>query len=345
MNLFAQKLIHWYHNNSRNLPWRNTTDPYLIWISEIILQQTKVNQGYNYYLRFIERFPDLKSLAAASEDEVLKYWQGLGYYSRARNLHQAAINTKGIFPTTYQDILAMKGVGPYTAAAISSIAYNQAIAVVDGNVFRVLSRYLNIDTPIDTTEGKKLFTDMAQEMLDKANPAIYNQAIMDFGALQCTPTNPACITCPIANSCIAYNTNKVKLLPIKKNHISTQNRYFNYFYIKHKEKILIYKRVGNDIWKNLYELPLVETTGNNNLDSIIASKDFQKLFSNINSPTIRIISKVKHVLTHRIIYATFYEMNIQGTLSFPDNYNFISIKQWKDYAMPQLIYRFLTENL
>ena len=203
MNNFGRILIEWYQNNRRDLPWRRTKNPYLIWISEIILQQTRVAQGYDYYQRFVKRFPDVFSLADADEDEVMKYWQGLGYYSRARNLHAAArsMAEAGGFPKTYKEVLALKGVGEYTAAAICSFAYGMPYAVVDGNVYRVLSRWLGIETPIDSTEGKRIFAEVAAELLDKAQPGLYNQAIMDFGALQCTPVSPNCMFCPFIDTC------------------------------------------------------------------------------------------------------------------------------------------------
>lgn len=225
MNIFSGTLLDWYAENKRDLPWRNTTDPYLIWISEIILQQTRVAQGYEYFLRFIKRFPDVVSLAAASEDEVMKYWQGLGYYSRARNLHAAAKSMKGTFPKTYAEVRALKGVGDYTAAAICSFAYDMPYAAVDGNVYRVLSRYFGIDVPIDSTEGKKTFTALAGEVLDKSRPADYNQAIMDFGAVQCTPQSPNCLFCPLSGSCRALSEGKVQQLPVKQHRTKTTNRY------------------------------------------------------------------------------------------------------------------------
>ena len=217
MSEFADKLIVWYEDNKRDLPWRDTKDPYRIWISEIILQQTRVAQGYDYFVRFMERFPDVFTLAQADEDEVMKYWQGLGYYSRARNLHAAArsMAENGGFPTTYQEVRALKGVGEYTAAAICSFAYDMPYAVVDGNVYRVLSRWMGIETPIDSTQGKKLFAQVAQELMDQKRPALYNQAIMDFGALQCTPASPDCLFCPLADSCLALAKGKVDALPVK----------------------------------------------------------------------------------------------------------------------------------
>ena len=261
MNQFAPLLIDWYEHNKRELPWRQTQDPYKIWISEVILQQTRVAQGYDYYCRFIERFPDFHALAQADEDEVMKYWQGLGYYSRARNLHEAArsIDSQEYFPKTYAEVRALKGVGEYTAAAICSIAYDMPYAVVDGNVYRVLSRYFGIDTPIDSTEGKKLFAALADEMLDKKHPAVYNQGIMDFGAIQCTPQSPDCLFCPLVGSCSALSKGLVAKLPVKQHKTKTTNRYFNYIYVRAGAYTFINKRTGNDIWKNLFELPLIET--------------------------------------------------------------------------------------
>lgn len=231
MNAFSRILLDWYAEYKRELPWRETKDPYRIWISEIILQQTRVAQGYEYFQRFVERFPDLVALAEADEDEVMKYWQGLGYYSRARNLHAAARSMNGVFPRTYEGVRALKGVGDYTAAAICSIAYDMPYAVVDGNVYRVLSRYFGVETPIDSTQGKKLFASLAQEMLDEKHAALYNQAIMDFGAIQCTPQSPSCMFCPLADSCSALATGKVNLLPVKQHKTKTTDRYFTYIYM------------------------------------------------------------------------------------------------------------------
>ena len=261
MENFSRKLIDWYRENGRDLPWRRTKNPYLIWISEIILQQTRVVQGYDYYQRFVARFPDVFALAAADEDEVMKYWQGLGYYSRARNLHAAArrMAEAGGFPVTYTGVRALKGVGEYTAAAICSFAYGMPYAVVDGNVYRVLSRWLGIDTPIDSAEGKKLFVRVADELLDRERPGLYNQAIMDFGALQCTPVAPDCLFCPLNDSCVARLKGIAGSLPVKQHKNKVTNRYFNYIYVRMGAYTFIHKRSGNDIWKNLYEPPLIET--------------------------------------------------------------------------------------
>lgn len=276
MNNFSEILINWYREHKRELPWRESSDPYLIWISEIILQQTRVVQGYDYFIRFIKRFPDVTSLAEADEDEVMKFWQGLGYYSRARNLHAAARSMNGVFPKTYPEVLALKGVGEYTAAAICSFAYNMPYAVVDGNVYRVLSRYLGIETPIDSTEGKKLFASLAGEFLDKSRPAVYNQAIMDFGAIQCTPQNPACLFCPLAGSCMALSKSMVAQLPVKQHKTKTTERFLNYIYVRAGACTFINKRTGNDIWKNLFELPLIETASSVTEEELLALPEFIK---------------------------------------------------------------------
>ena len=302
MNNFSEILINWYREHKRELPWRESSDPYLIWISEIILQQTRVVQGYDYFIRFIKRFPDVTSLAEADEDEVMKFWQGLGYYSRARNLHAAARSMNGVFPKTYPEVLALKGVGEYTAAAICSFAYNMPYAVVDGNVYRVLSRYLGIETPIDSTEGKKLFASLAGEFLDKSRPAVYNQAIMDFGAIQCTPQNPACLFCPLAGSCMALSKSMVAQLPVKQHKTKTTERFLNYIYVRAGACTFINKRTGNDIWKNLFELPLIETASSVTEEELLALPEFIKLFDKEEVPVVRSICRnVKHVLSHRVL--------------------------------------------
>ncbi len=307
----SKTLTGWYLENKRELPWRDISDPYRIWISEIILQQTRVNQGISYYLRFIERFPDVNSLAVAEEDEVLKYWQGLGYYSRARNLHKTAqiIAEKysGNFPKIHSEILQLKGIGEYTAAAISSFAYNQPYAVVDGNVYRVLSRIFGIETPIDSTSGKKEFAQLAENLLDKKKPGLHNQAIMEFGALQCVPVQPSCGICPLQAVCKAFNLNIVDKLPIKASKTKVRERFFNYFYIQYQDKIFIQKRTEKDIWQNLFELPLVES------DRLFEATEIAQieLFSNI--PDIEIdstSSTFKHILSHQRIFARFFTVKI-----------------------------------
>ena len=342
MNNFSKILIDWYSEHRRELPWRESTDPYIIWISEIILQQTRVVQGYDYFMRFINRFPDVKTLAEAEEDEVMKYWQGLGYYSRARNLHTAARSMNGAFPKTYPEVLALKGVGEYTAAAICSFAYDMPYAVVDGNVYRVLSRYLGIETPIDSTEGKKLFSVLAGEMMDKSRPAVYNQAIMDFGALQCTPQTPVCLFCPLADSCIALSKGLVMKLPVKQHKTKTTNRYLNYVYAHTNTYTFINKRTGDDIWKNLFELPLIETVESVTEEEFLALPDFTKLFASGETPVVHSVCRdVKHVLSHRVLYANFYEVNLpEDTLSF-SSFQKVRTEELGQYAVPRLIHAFL----
>ena len=342
MNRLTEALLDWYADNKRDLPWRGTTDPYRIWISEIILQQTRVVQGYEYFLRFIRRFPDVRTLASASEDEVLKYWQGLGYYSRARNLHAAAKSMNGKFPESYQEVRALKGVGDYTAAAICSIAYNMPYAVVDGNVYRVLSRYCGIDVPIDSTEGKKLFAALADEMLDKSRPATYNQAIMDFGAIQCTPQSPNCMFCPLADSCSALSKGQVMQLPVKQHRTKTFNRYFNYIYVRMGAHTLIHKRTEDDIWKNLFELPLVETEKDLSEEEFLACPQFHALFAEGEVRMVRsLLRGVKHVLSHRVIYTNFYEVTLPDNSSFFSSYQRVAVEDLGRYAVPRLIHAFL----
>lgn len=343
---FSNAIIEWYRENKRELPWRETTDPYLIWISEIILQQTRVVQGYDYFLRFIKRFPDVKSLATAEEDEVMKYWQGLGYYSRARNLHAAARSMNGVFPATYEEVRALKGVGEYTAAAICSFAYGMPYAVLDGNVYRVLSRYLGIDTPIDSVQGKKLFAALANELLDKAQPAVYNQAIMDFGALQCTPQNPNCMFCPLAGSCSALSKGEVARLPVKRHKTKTTNRYFNYMYVRTGEYTFINKRTADDIWKNLFEFPLIESDAPVSEEELPALPQFRRLFAEGDIPVVRCVCKdVKHVLSHRVIYASFYEITLPETTRSFAGYQKIKVAELERYAVSRLVHAFIEKYI
>lgn len=344
----SNELIKWYDYNKRELPWRETKDPYRIWISEIILQQTRVIQGYEYYIRFIDTFPDVVSLANAEEEEVLKLWQGLGYYSRARNLHAAAKTVatlhNGIFPTEYKDVLALKGIGEYTAAAITSFAYNLPYAVVDGNVFRFLSRLFGIDTPIDTTQGKKEFTNLATELLNKKNPGAHNQAIMEFGALQCTPTSPKCNECPLVDICIAYSQNTITKLPVKQGKTKVKERFFNYLDIRYGSNIYLNKRIGNDIWKNLYELPLIETDSKLNLEDLQNTPDFRKLFEKAGNIKIQQMGlTLKHVLSHRIIYATFYRIEVEDDITIKEQYTKTDAAQLSDFPISRLVDRYFEQ--
>ncbi|MEY8719912.1 A/G-specific adenine glycosylase [Bacteroides stercorirosoris] len=346
MNIFSEKLVAWYAENKRELPWRDTTDPYMIWISEIILQQTRVVQGYDYFLRFIRRFPDVAALAEAEEDEVMKCWQGLGYYSRARNLHAAAKSMNGVFPTTYEGVRALKGVGDYTAAAICSAAYGMPYAVVDGNVYRVLSRYFGVDTPIDSTKGKKLFAALAEEMLDKSRPAVYNQAVMDFGAIQCTPQSPNCMFCPLADSCSALRNGLVAKLPVKQHKTKTSNRYFNYIYVRMGACTYLRKRTGDDIWKNLFELPLIETTVPVPEGTFRELPEVRALFADGEVPALRLVcGNVKHVLSHRVIYTNFYEVALPENSASFSAFQRVKTEDLGQYAVSRLVHAFLEKYL
>ncbi|WP_165023119.1 A/G-specific adenine glycosylase [Dysgonomonas sp. ZJ279] len=339
-------LTQWYEKNKRELPWRETNDPYIIWISEIILQQTRVDQGWAYFDRFIYRFPDVSSLAVADEGEVLKLWQGLGYYSRARNLHATAQIIagiyKGVFPREYKDVLALKGIGEYTAAAIVSFAYNQPYAVVDGNVYRVLSRIFAVDDAIDTTSGKKVFAQLAQSLLNEEEPGLHNQAIMEFGALQCVPMSPNCQICPMADFCQAYLYNKVSSYPVKEGKTKVRNRYFNYLDIRHNDKMYLNKRGAKDIWHGLYELPLIETSESLSIERLQKDESFVKLFDNVEGVTITLVSQMKHVLSHQIIYANFYRIEIERG-DFPD-YLQIEAETVDDYPVSRLVEKYLLSD-
>ena len=312
----AIQLIEWYKIHRRILPWRDIHDPYRIWISEIILQQTRVVQGLDYYNRFIERFPDVHSLALSDEQEVLRYWQGLGYYSRARNLHATArtIETHfgGIFPENYEAILSLKGIGEYTAAAIASFAFNAPYPVVDGNVFRFLSRFFAIEEPVDTTKGKKWFTELAGRIMDSSQAGLFNQAIMEFGALQCIPVSPDCSICPFEAQCFAYSSGKINDFPIKQNKTKTKTIYLYYFCIRSGIHVYIRKRKEKGIWQNLYEFPRVESETPLEWEDLIRTDGFKLLFPSVEPVHFRLVLKnQKHVLTHRILYASFYEATME----------------------------------
>jgi A/G-specific adenine glycosylase len=323
-NFITVNLIDWYQSNKRMLPWRGTNNPYKIWISEIILQQTRVMQGLEYYIRFIERFPDVKALADADEQEVLKYWQGLGYYSRARNLHAAARTVRdqydGKFPQNYDSVLKLKGIGEYTAAAITSFAWNLPYPVVDGNVFRVLSRLFMIDEPIDTQKGKKYFTTLAGEIMGKTQPGLFNQAIMEFGALQCTPSAPDCMQCPFVDNCLAYSKQAITDYPVKQNKTKTKELYLYYFHIHWKKFTYLYIRKEKGIWQNLFEFPLIESEKAIDPEILIKKAVFPPFVSAGNIDSFRfIIQNKKHVLSHRILYATFIEVFLNREPEIPES--------------------------
>ena len=292
MDNISDILLDWYARHGRDLPWRRTRDPYRIWLSEVILQQTRVAQGMDYYLRFTERFPDVGSLAAAPEDEVLKLWQGLGYYSRARNLHaaarQVAARFGGVFPRSYDEVRSLRGVGDYTAAAVCSAAYDAPCAVLDGNVFRVLARLFDIDLPIDSTAGKRTFAELAQMRLDKRCPGRYNQAVMDFGALQCTPAQPGCADCPLASRCLALAAGTVAERPVKQSKTKVRDRWFNYLHVTCGDRTLLRRRGEGDIWQGLYEFPMIETDRAADFSELTDSEEFRTLLDGVEWRLLRL---------------------------------------------------------
>lgn len=341
---FALSLLRWYQSHKRALPWRGTNNPYLILVSETMLQQTRVEQAKNYFLRFVNRFPNVESLAHASENEVLKLWQGLGYYSRARNLLQASrqIAAAGSFPSDYKSIHSLKGVGDYTAAAVASLAFNLPYAVVDGNVFRVLARHFGIEHPIDASDGKKHFTNLAQSLLPAKKAADFNQAVMDFGALQCTPLSPDCSSCPLSNTCIALKTNKVKELPVKSRSLHVSRRFLHYIYIEVQEterETLLFRRENNDIWKGLYEPLLIET------DAPCSFSDFSKLpeilrLKEFATSLSLLAENIPHRLTHRLLLCNFYKMSCFEKPAFPNKKPiWVHPQNLSAYAFPRILDR------
>ena len=379
MNSFSNTILSWFRENGRELPWRETKNPYAIWLSEIILQQTRIAQGWEYWERFMAQYPTVQDLAAAHEDEVLKLWQGLGYYSRARNLHTAAkqIVALGHFPDTLEGIKQLKGVGDYTAAAIGSFAFDIPAAVVDGNVYRVLARYFGIDTPINSTQGKKEFAALAQSLLPSSKAsdslssfspasdfqsslslvAAYNQAMMDFGAIQCTPQSPKCLLCPLAETCEAMRTNRVAELPVKQKTMKVKTRHLSYMYIRCKGETAIHRRGEGDIWQGLWEpfnaSDIAEacaspSSAQASLSSTKFSTSLTKLssfkkelaadlhLSNVDALQL-LAQDVKHVLTHRILLADFYLLETDAHPQLPDDYIWIKEEEIEDYGIPRLI--------
>lgn len=379
MNSFSNTILSWFRENGRELPWRETKNPYAIWLSEIILQQTRIAQGWEYWERFMAQYPTVEDLAAAHEDEVLKLWQGLGYYSRARNLHTAAkqIVALGHFPDTLEGIKQLKGVGDYTAAAIGSFAFDIPAAVVDGNVYRVLARYFGIDTPINSTQGKKEFAALAQSLLPSSKASVslssfspasdfqsslslvaaYNQAMMDFGAIQCTPQSPKCLLCPLAETCEAMRTNRVAELPVKQKAMKVKTRHLSYIYIRCKGETAIHRRGEGDIWQGLWEpfnaSDIAEacaspSSAQASLSSTKFSTSLTKLssfkkelaadlhLSNVDALQL-LAQDVKHVLTHRILLADFYLLETEARPQLPDDYIWIKEEEIEDYGIPRLI--------
>ena len=343
---FSDILSQWYAINKRDLPWRITVNPYYIWLSEIILQQTRVDQGLPYYLKFIDAFPAVADLANADEDLVLKLWQGLGYYSRARNLQFSAklilSEFGGNFPDNHADILKLKGVGPYTAAAISSFSFGLPFAVLDGNVIRVLSRVFGIQTPFDTTAGKKQFQKLAQELLDKKNPAEYNQAIMEFGALQCVPKSPKCNHCPIVNDCIAFNTNTVSLLPVKSKKLKVKSRFLHFLVVNKNNEVLIGKR-NSGIWQGLYEFPFLEFDENLNEKSVLKSPLWINFFKDSVKQISCISEEYIHKLSHQKIHAKFWEIDVNSFRS--SDFKIVKCNELQKYPVSSLIEKYLNSRI
>ncbi|WP_159800367.1 A/G-specific adenine glycosylase [Flavobacterium sp. MK4S-17] len=342
---FSKQLIQWYLQNKRDLPWRKTTQPYHIWLSEIMLQQTRVAQGLPYFLKFTEAFPTVQHLAEAPQEQVLKLWQGLGYYSRARNLHETAkyvaFSHNGVFPENYNGLLKLKGVGEYTAAAIASICYGEAVPVVDGNVYRVLSRYFGIETDISSGSAKKQFTALAASQMPPGSASDFNQAMMEFGALQCIPKNPDCASCVLNAGCVAYQTGKVNMLPVKLKKTKVTSRYFNYLIIKDKNNnSIIQKRTGKGIWHNLYEFPLLETEAETTIaETIKLIQDF--LPPHIRPVSIRLVTTgpMIHKLSHQHLNIRFWEITVDTVL--PEA---MDIETIKAYPFPIVLYNFIEQN-
>lgn len=346
MMIFSKQLINWYLQHKRDLPWRKTQNPYLIWLSEIMLQQTRVAQGLPYYQSFVNAFPTVFDLANASEEQVLKLWQGLGYYSRARNLHHTAqyvaIELKGVFPNNYKSLLSLKGIGDYTAAAIASFSYGEVVPVVDGNVYRVLSRVFQVETDISNASAKKEFQELALALMPKEQPALFNQAIMEFGALQCVPKNPNCTICVFNSSCLALKNNKVAMLPVKTKKTKVTNRFLNYLIFEDEEQnTLIQKRSAKGIWHNLYEFPLIESENNLELESIITfiAEKYE------NEYPIQSVEKlnpmpINHKLSHQNLSIQFWKVRIKGLLTHG-----LPLSNAQKFPFPIVIVNFIEKHL
>ncbi|TCC86562.1 A/G-specific adenine glycosylase [Pedobacter hiemivivus] len=344
---FQSEIVNWYLKHKRALPWRDTKDAYIIWLSEVILQQTRVEQGLPYFNRFLQHYPTVLDFAAASETQILKLWQGLGYYSRGRNMLFTAKQVQdlhnGKFPTKYDELIKLKGVGEYTAAAIASFSSNESKAVLDGNVFRVLSRYFGIDEPINSSGGKKQFLELAQALITDQEAAIYNQAIMEFGALQCKPKSPNCSVCPVQSGCEASKNNLVSMLPVKLNKLKKRTRYFNYLICQSDENILVKKRSAGDIWQELYDFPLVETLENYQEDQQNFSEQLGNIFG--KDCNVTALSQQKHLLTHQTIYVQFF-----GLDNYIINFNqdaeikWVTLREFDELPQPKVITNFMNTH-
>jgi A/G-specific adenine glycosylase len=345
----STRLLNWYDHNKRDLPWRKTKDPYLIWVSEIILQQTKINQGIDYYFNFTNTFPNIDSLAKANIDEVLKIWQGLGYYSRARNMHFTAKficnNLNSDFPENFNDLEKLKGVGDYTAAAIASFAFNESVPAIDGNVYRVLSRIFGIFESTQTSSGKKVFFEKAVELIDTEKPALFNQAMMEFGALQCTPKNPDCTVCIFKDSCFAYSKDLISDLPTKKQKVKKRDRFFFYIHIIYKGNVFLEKRTDKDIWKLLYQFPLIETEAKSNIEDLFNHDLWIDLFQDSNIKILSSTTEKKHILSHQTIFAHFIKVEIKNLNNYiKSNLIKVSSENLNKYSIPRLIDSYLNDN-
>ncbi|GMO32431.1 MAG: A/G-specific adenine glycosylase [Candidatus Azobacteroides pseudotrichonymphae] len=349
-NFFSKKLITWYSSHKRNLPWRGIYDPYKIWISEVILQQTRVTQGLKYYNRFIKRFPDIESLAGVEEQEVLKYWQGLGYYSRARNLHRTAKTImdkyNGVFPKDYYTILKLKGIGEYTASSITSFAWNMPHPTVDGNVFRFLSRLFAIDCPIDTIKGKNHFTELAIQLMDKSKARIFNHAIMEFGALQCIPSSPNCTVCSFKSVCLAYINHTVVQYPVKQYRTKIKEIYFYYFHIHDSDHLYLNMRKEKGIWQNLFEFPLIESDILMDFQQLSNTDQFRLWFPKKHIYHFELIVKnQKHILSHRILYAYFYKVFMKRIPNSFDTFKKVKLMEIDKYPIHRLMQFYLGKIL
>ena len=344
--IFSQVLVEWYAANKRILPWRETCNPYYIWVSEVILQQTRVAQGIDYYLHFISTFPTVFDLAAADIDRVLKVWQGLGYYTRARNMHVTAKEIverhNGSFPRTYKDLIKLKGVGDYTASAVAAFAFGEPVAAVDGNVYRIFARIFGVDTPIDTQKGKQELKAIADNMLDKEHPWVYNQAIMDFGGTVCTPKKPNCLSCPVMEICSAFRNRKVEQYPVKSKKVKQTERFFTYVIPQKGDRTYITKRVKDDIWKSLYEFPLIETDRQLEVDEIIETKDWLTLFEGKRVDVLYYSVPKKYMLSHQRIFVRFVVVRIsEESQLLKENFSAIELSKVHDYSTSRLIEGFL----
>lgn len=342
---FRNKITDWYLINQRTLPWREFPSPYRVWVSEIILQQTRVDQGIRYFNNFIERFPDLESLANASEDEVLKLWQGLGYYTRARNMLRAARlvmdRFNGQFPGSSSELEKLPGIGPYTAAAIASIAFNEPVAAVDGNAFRVFSRYFNIELSIDSPEGKKHFIRLANETIDPNKPGAFNQGIMDLGATICMPKKPKCNNCPIQEHCVAPIKNLIDQRPVRTKNQNIASRYFYYLYIEANQSFFLQKRTGKDIWKSLYEFPLIESEKALEPEQLFLRQEWKNIFGNTNPTIVQVSKPMVHRLSHQALEIVFLRIEAPVQKIFPENFLKVCKNDIFGYAVPRPIERYL----